>query len=97
MIFIAALPSSPLKAMLPRGAGDSGRGRSRPGFSDIIDGLIAGARNMIGIAVATGAAGIIVGTVIADRASRQVVAEFVEFLSGGNLMAMLVLRGDHSR
>ena len=30
---------------------------------DLIDGLAAGARNMIGIGVATAAAGIIVGTV----------------------------------
>ncbi|MCB1755400.1 MAG: TRAP transporter permease, partial [Gammaproteobacteria bacterium] len=46
--------------------------------------------NMIGIGVATGAAGIIVGTVSLTGA-HQVVGEFVEFLSGGSLIAMLLL------
>ncbi|WP_346433050.1 TRAP transporter large permease subunit [Breoghania sp.] len=52
--------------------------------------MIAGARNMIGIGVATGAAGVIVGTV-SLTGLHQVVGEFVEFLSGGSLMAMLLL------
>jgi TRAP-type uncharacterized transport system fused permease subunit len=45
---------------------------------------------MISIAVATGAAGIIVGT-ISLTGAHQVVGEFVEFLSGGNLIVMLIL------
>ena len=45
---------------------------------------------MIAIGVATGAAGVIVGT-ISLTGAHQVVGEFVEFLSGGNLMLMLVL------
>ena len=60
------------------------------GAAEFFDGMIAGARNMIGIAVATGAAGVIVGTVSLTGA-HQVIGEFVEFLSGGNLMAMLLL------
>ncbi|MBL4614436.1 MAG: TRAP transporter permease [Magnetovibrio sp.] len=60
------------------------------GWSQFLDGLIAGARNMIGIAVATGAAGIIVGT-ISLTGAHQIMGEFVEFLSGGNLMLMLFL------
>jgi hypothetical protein len=52
--------------------------------------MISGARNMIGIAVATGAAGIIVGT-ISLTGAHQIVGEFIEFLSGGSLMFMLVL------
>ncbi len=60
------------------------------GWRDFIDGMIAGARNMIAIGVATGAAGVIVGTVSLTGA-HQVVGEFVEYLSGGNLMAMLFL------
>ncbi len=59
------------------------------GWNQLIDGLIAGSRNMIGIAVATGAAGIIVGT-ISLTGAHQVMGEFVEFLSGGNLMLMLI-------
>ncbi len=59
------------------------------GFQDLIDGLIAGARNMIGIGVATAAAGIIVGTVTLTGIG-QVMTEFVEFISGGNLMLVLI-------
>lgn len=87
MLFIV-ITQRPLKVLL-RGAGDLAA-EFAAGFSDIIEGLIAGARNMIGIAVATGAAGIIVGT-ISLTGAHQVVGEFIEFLSGGNLMAMLVL------
>ncbi len=56
---------------------------------DVLAGLIAGARNMIGIAVATAAAGIIVGTVTLTGIG-QVMAEFVEFISGGVLIFMLI-------
>ena len=45
---------------------------------------------MIGIAVATGTAGIVVGT-ISLTGAHQVMGEFVEFLSGGSLMLMLFL------
>lgn len=60
------------------------------GWSDLMDGLITGARNMIGIGVATAAAGIIVGTVSLTGVG-LVMTELVEILSGGNLMLMLVL------
>jgi TRAP transporter 4TM/12TM fusion protein len=62
----------------------------RLGFTDLIHGLEAGARNMIGIGVATAAAGIIVGTVSLTGIG-LVMTEVVELLSGGNLMLMLVL------
>jgi hypothetical protein len=87
MLFIL-ITQHPLKAVF-RKTGDLAAGFAR-GFAEILEGLIAGARNMIGIAVATGAAGIIVGT-ISLTGAHQVVGEFIEFLSGGNLMAMLVL------
>jgi hypothetical protein len=58
--------------------------------AEFIGGMIGGARNMIPIAVATGAAGIIIGTVSLTGA-HQVVGEFVEFLSGGSLILMLLL------
>jgi TRAP-type uncharacterized transport system fused permease subunit len=45
---------------------------------------------MIAIGVATGAAGIIVGTVSLTGA-HQVIGQVVEFLSGGNLILMLLL------
>lgn len=60
------------------------------GAQDLFDGLITGARNMIGIGVATAAAGIIVGTVSLTGVG-LVMTELVELLSGGNLMLMLVL------
>ena len=87
MIFIL-LTQRPLKALF-RADGALGRGLAQGG-RDLIEGLIAGARNMIGIAVATGAAGIIVGT-ISLTGAHQVMGEFVELLSGGNLVLMLLL------
>jgi len=59
------------------------------GLRNMKDGLIFGARNMIGIGVATATAGIIVGTVTLTGIG-LVMTEFVEFISGGNLMLMLV-------
>jgi TRAP transporter 4TM/12TM fusion protein len=57
---------------------------------DLVDGLATGARNMIGIAVATATAGIVVGTVTLTGLGLMM-TEFVEFLSGGNVIIMLVL------
>ncbi|MDJ0640437.1 MAG: TRAP transporter permease [Paracoccaceae bacterium] len=85
MLFIL-LTQNPLKAFF-RGESDIGR-RVSEGVSDIAEGMIAGARNMIGLAAAMGVAGIIVGAVTLTGIG-QVMAEFVEFLSGGNLLAML--------
>ncbi len=62
----------------------------RRGFDEVVQGLIAGARSMISIAVATAAAGIIVGT-IGLTGAHQVIGSFVEFLSGGSLILMLLL------
>ncbi|KZD09993.1 TRAP transporter permease [Oceanibaculum pacificum] len=61
----------------------------RQGFWELIDGLATGARNMIGIGIATAAAGIIVGTVSLTGIG-LIMAEFVEFISAGNLMLMLI-------
>ncbi len=60
------------------------------GVVELGDGLVRGARNMIGIGVATAAAGIIVGTV-AMTGLGLVMSDLVEFLSGGNLLLMLML------
>ena len=62
----------------------------RQGFADLKTGLTAGARNMIGVAIATSTAGIIVGTVTLTGIG-LVLAEVVEMLSAGNLLAMLCL------
>jgi TRAP-type uncharacterized transport system fused permease subunit len=60
------------------------------GAADLVDGLASGARNMIGIAVATATAGIVVGTVTLTGLGLMM-TEFVEFLSGGNVIIMLLL------
>ncbi|MCV6592131.1 MAG: TRAP transporter permease, partial [Silicimonas sp.] len=85
MLFIL-LTQNPLKAFF-RGESDVVAQISK-GVADIAEGMIAGARNMIGLAAAMGVAGIIVGAVTLTGIG-QVMAEFVEFLSGGNLLAML--------
>lgn len=61
----------------------------RRGFHDLITGMVSGASNMIGIGVATAAAGIVVGTVTLTGIG-LVMTEFVEFISGGNLVLILL-------
>lgn len=87
-MIVVALTQHPIKALM-RGSGNIGPAAMR-GWHEWLQGMISGSRNMIGIAVATGAAGIIVGT-ISLTGAHQVVGELVEFLSGGNLMIMLFL------
>lgn len=60
------------------------------GLRELIDGFNLGARGMIGIAVATATAGIVVGTMTLTGMGLMM-TDFVEFLSGGNVIAMLVL------
>jgi TRAP transporter 4TM/12TM fusion protein len=84
---IVLLTHKPLKAMF-RGETDY-RSYFRECRSDFVDGMVAGARNMIGIGVATACAGIILGTVTLTGIG-LVLAEFVEFISAGNLILMLV-------
>jgi TRAP transporter 4TM/12TM fusion protein len=60
------------------------------GFQDLKTGLIAGARNMVGVAIATSTAGIIVGTVTLTGIG-LVLAEVVELISSGNLLLMLCM------
>ncbi|QPP51674.1 TRAP transporter permease [Halomonas sp. SS10-MC5] len=87
MIFIM-LTQRPITALF--------RGRSRlaadvkEGFLDLWDGLVAGARNMIGIGIATATAGIVVGAV-SQTGVGLVLADVVEVLAMGNLMLILLL------
>ena len=86
MMFVM-LTQHPLKALF---RGDSNAGAHiKAGWDNLIEGMIAGSRNMIGIAVATGTAGIIVGTVSLTGA-HQVIGEFIEIISGGSLLLMLI-------
>ncbi|MCB1922729.1 MAG: TRAP transporter permease [Gammaproteobacteria bacterium] len=86
LMLIIVLTQRPLLAIF---RGQRTDGQIRRGFDECITGLGHGARNMIGIGVATAAAGIIVGTITLTGIG-QVMIEFVEFISGGNLMAALI-------
>jgi len=86
MAFIV-ITQRPLIAFF-RARGDLG-GAICQGFDEIGKGLGTGARNMIGIGVATAAAGVVVGTVTLTGIG-LVMTEFVEFISGGNLILMLL-------
>jgi TRAP transporter 4TM/12TM fusion protein len=86
LIFIV-LTQHPLKGYLRKMQGeDYSFGR---GWHEMVTGMVAGGRNMIGIGVATAAAGIVVGTVTLTGIG-LVMTEFVEFISGGNLMLILL-------
>ena len=93
MIFIL-LTQHPLTVLFARAqnfAGGASMGQAvRAGVMDLTEGLIAGARNMIGIGIATAAAGIIVGAV-SQTGVGAALADVVEALSGGNLLAILAL------
>jgi len=87
MVFIL-VTQRPIEAMF-RGEGDFG-GAVKRGFRELLEGLEAGARNMIGIGIATATAGVIVGAV-SQTGVGSALADVVEVLSGGNIMAILVL------
>ncbi len=86
-MIIIALTHRPLKALF---RGELPVEHAVQGWKDFVNGLILGARNMIGIGVATGAAGIIVGT-ISLTGAHQVIGTVIEVISGGNLIILLVL------
>ena len=90
LLFVILLTQRPVKTIF-RGESDTANA-FRDGIADLIQGLIDGARNMIGIGLATATAGVIVGTVTLTGVG-QVMADLVEFLSGGNLILMLVMVG----
>ena len=87
-MIIIILTQRPLSAFF-RGESQLGNDLMH-GLSDFWQGLVAGARNMIGIGIATATAGIIVGAV-SQTGVGLVLADLVELLSMGNLMLMLML------
>ena len=87
LMIVILLSQRPIKGLLRKAQGVDFS--FKKGFDDLIHGSVAGARNMIGIGVATAAAGIIVGTVTLTGIG-LVMTEFVEFISGGNLMLILL-------
>ncbi|MFV0436922.1 MAG: TRAP transporter permease [Desulfopila sp.] len=87
LLICIVVTQRPLKGLFRRMRGEE-YAVSR-GLADLIDGMVAGARNMIGIGVATAAAGLVVGTVTLTGVG-LVMTEFVEFISGGNLVLILL-------
>ncbi|MFP4137854.1 MAG: TRAP transporter permease [Halomonas sp.] len=87
MIFIL-VTQRPIMAAF-RGHGDLAAD-IREGLQDLWSGLVSGARNMIGIGIATATAGIIVGAV-SQTGVGLVLADVVEILSMGNLLLILLL------
>ncbi len=87
LLIIIVLTQRPLKGFIRKTTGDDFS--FKKGADEFVDGLVSGGRNMIGIGVATAAAGIVVGTVTLTGIG-LVMTEFVEFISGGNLMLILL-------
>src|SRR5690554_2050791 len=87
MIFIM-LTQRPIIALF-RGRGDLAAD-IKEGCFDLWDGLVTGARNMIGIGIATATAGIVVGAV-SQTGVGLVLADVVEILAMGNLLLILLL------
>ncbi|RUT35201.1 TRAP transporter fused permease subunit [Arsenicitalea aurantiaca] len=87
-LMFLVLTQRPLIALFRR----QGRllGELQTGFADLLDGLVTGSRNMIGIAIATAAAGIVVGTVSLTGIG-LVLTEIVIAVSAGNLLIMLLM------
>lgn len=86
-MIIISLTHRPMKAYFRK---HDFNAEARAGWREFVNGLIMGARNMIGIGVATGAAGVIVGT-ISLTGAHQVIGQVIEVLSGGNLIILLLL------
>ncbi len=77
----------PLIALFRRAGGVAAE--LRRGVVEIVEGLNDGARSMIGIAIATGTAGIIVGGITLTGLGFRM-TEFVEVVSQGNVVVMLL-------
>ncbi|KGY11099.1 C4-dicarboxylate ABC transporter [Vibrio tubiashii] len=86
MIFIL-ITQRPLIAVLSKHGNVAAQ--TKEGFIDLLESLVNGARNMIGIGVATAAAGTVVGVVTLTGIG-LVMTDFVEFISGGNIILMLL-------
>lgn len=86
MIFIL-ITQRPLMAILSKSGNVNEQ--VKEGFVDLAEALVSGARNMIGIGVATAAAGTVVGVVTLTGIG-LVMTDFVEFISGGSIILMLL-------
>jgi TRAP transporter 4TM/12TM fusion protein len=89
MLLMAIIIGERLWHQIKSGAGNFGTAL-KEGFGEIYGGLIAGARNMVGIAIAVAAAGIIVGAVGSTGLNNALVG-VIEAISGGNVYILLGL------
>lgn len=89
MLVVILLTQRPLLSLMRRDSNHND-GNFMDGLVDLREALLAGARNMIGIGIATAAAGLIVGAV-SQTGVGLVLADLVELLSMGNLLLMLLL------
>ncbi|MFP4037155.1 MAG: TRAP transporter permease [Desulfobacteraceae bacterium] len=87
LLMFIVVTQRPLKGYFRKSQGEEFK--AWRGGADLIVAMVGGARNMIGIGVATAAAGIVVGTVTLTGIG-LVMTEFVEFISGGNLLLILL-------
>jgi TRAP transporter 4TM/12TM fusion protein len=83
---IVMLLQNPVKAHLRK---ESIPAAFKQSIVDIVSALAAGARNMVSVALATAAAGIIVGVVALGLG--QLITQIIDTLSGGNIFLMLVI------
>ncbi|MEO1492409.1 MAG: TRAP transporter permease [Pseudomonadota bacterium] len=88
-MILVTITQHPIKAVMRGQGGTIASGFAR-GVSEWIEGMISGSRNMIGIGVATAAAGIIVGTV-SLTGMHQIIADVIEQISAGSLIILLLL------
>jgi len=63
---------------------------AKAGFLEVVSGLVAGARNMVGIGIAIATAGIIVGAVAASGLSNNL-SGLVQGIAGSNILILLVM------
>jgi TRAP transporter 4TM/12TM fusion protein len=86
VLVLLMVTQRPLTAWLRK---QSPAGAWRAGWDDVVQGFHDGSRNMIGIGIATATAGIIVGGITLTGLGLRM-TEFVEFVSQGNVIAMLL-------
>ncbi|MBA4326845.1 MAG: C4-dicarboxylate ABC transporter [Polaromonas sp.] len=79
-----------LSVFRPDGKAETAVSALKRGVADLWRGLVLGARNMIGIGVACASAGLIVG-VITLTGMGLMMTDFVELVSAGNVLVMLLL------
>ncbi|WP_096697772.1 TRAP transporter permease [Polaromonas sp. AER18D-145] len=79
-----------LSIFRPDGKAEAAVSALKRGVADLWRGLVLGARNMIGIGVACASAGLIVG-VITLTGMGLMMTDFVELVSAGNVLVMLLL------